>query len=55
MERNYEKELGLTQKKLSEALAREVMLTALLDDLTAEIESLKERQSEVCESGVENQ
>ena len=55
MERNYEKELGLTQKKLSEALAREVMLTALLDDLTVENEALKERQSEVYESGVEKQ
>ncbi|MCU7556526.1 hypothetical protein [Macrococcus capreoli] len=40
MERNFEKELGLTQSKLSEALAKEVMLTALIDDLSEEIDKL---------------
>lgn len=43
MNRNYEKELGLTQQKLTEALAREVMLTAMLDDKNNECEQLKQQ------------
>ncbi|ULG70886.1 hypothetical protein [Macrococcus brunensis] len=43
MNRNYEKELGLTQQKLQEALAREVMLTAMLDDKNNECEQLKQQ------------
>ncbi|UTH14776.1 hypothetical protein [Macrococcus equipercicus] len=43
MNRNYEKELGITQQKLTEALAREVMLTAMLDDKNNELEQLKQQ------------
>lgn len=41
--RNYEKELGLTQEKLTEALAREVMLMAMLDDKNNECEELRKQ------------
>ena len=41
--RNYEKELGLTQRKFTEALAREVMLMAMLDDKNNECEQLKQQ------------
>lgn len=43
MERNFEKELGLTQQKLTEALAREVMLISMLDDKSNECEELKKQ------------
>ncbi|WP_312039282.1 hypothetical protein [Macrococcoides bohemicum] len=41
--RNYEKELGLTQQRLTEALAKEVMLTAMLDDKNNECEELRKQ------------
>ncbi|MCO4095701.1 hypothetical protein KFV08_07705 [Macrococcoides canis] len=47
MNRNYEKELGLTQQRLSESTAREVMYTAMIDDLTVENEALNKKIEEL--------
>ena len=47
--RNFEKELGLTQQRLTEAQAKEVMMTAIVDDLMIENEKLKSEITELRE------
>lgn len=47
--RNYEKELGLTQQRLTEAQAKEVMMTTIADDLMIENEKLKTEITELRE------
>lgn len=41
MNRNYEKELGITQQKLQEAIAKEIMFMAMIDDVHNENDELK--------------
>ncbi|UBH16410.1 hypothetical protein [Macrococcus armenti] len=49
MNRNFEKELGLTQQRLNEAQAKEVMMMAIADDLQEENDKLKSEITELRE------